>query len=167
MVCSVPSLLQAVTLSLLLVSQARANAAQYALDSSQSSVAFEVRSLGTAQRGTVAHATGTVSVDASRAIGSLDVRLDARSLDAKSAILRRLLRGENLLNVDEYPEIAYRAQRVALVNGELRTVTGDLTLRGVTRPVALTVTAGACSAEHETREPCHLTATATFRRSDF
>ena len=167
MVCSSASLLQAATLTLLLVSQARANAAQYALDSSQSSVAFEVRTLGTAQRGTVARATGTVSVDASRSIGSLDVRLDARTLDAKSAVVRRLLRGENLLNVDEFPEISYRAQRVQLVNGALRTVPGDLTLRGVTRSVPLTVTAGDCSSADAGREPCRLTAIATFLRSDF
>ena len=167
MVHSVGSLLWIAPLTLLLFPQARVNAAQYALDASRTSVQFEVRTLGTAQRGTVAHATGTVSVDEAAASGTLEVRLDARTLDAQSAGMRRLLRGENLLDVDRYPEIAYRARRVELVDGELRTVAGELTLRGVTRPVVLTVTAGDCASEADALAPCRLSATATFRRSDF
>jgi polyisoprenoid-binding protein YceI len=165
---SLCSLLCITILTLPFLPQARAHAAEYTLDPARTTVAFEVRSLGTLpQRGTFTRARGVVSVDEADASANVEVLLDARSLDAASSAVARFLRGKSLLDVERYPQIAYRAQRVFLVNGDLRTIAGDLTLRGVTRPVALTVVAGACAHREVSSEPCRLTAVATFRRSDF
>lgn len=153
--------------ALLSSAQARASAAQYMLDSSCTSVAFEVRTFGAARRGTVTGASGTIRLDEAAASGSLEVLFDARSLDAESVSLRRILRSASLLDVERYPEIAYRAQHIKLADGALHTVDGQLTLRGVTRPVVLTVTAARCPQLANAPASCRLTATATFRRSDF
>jgi len=47
------------------------------------------------------------------------------------------LRGADFLNVEKYPDIAFRSTEVRCVGGADLNVTGDLTLCGVTRPVVL------------------------------
>ena len=53
--------------------------------------------------------------------------------------MENFLRGRGLLNVEQYPEIAYKAERVVFAYGEPQRIEGELTLLGVTRSVPLTV----------------------------
>jgi polyisoprenoid-binding protein YceI len=66
--------------------------------------------------------------------------IDATSLDTNVPILNKMVKGNDALNVDTYPTIRFvstQFKRTGDAKGEL---TGDLTIRGTTRPVSLAVT---------------------------
>lgn len=132
-------------------------------------VAFEVRYLGFArERGEFNSATGTVALDARAGNGQVDIVIDARSLVAGNGAKERFLRGRGLLNVDRFPEILYRAERVIFAGEEPERIEGELTLLGVKRSVPLTVTRYDCGRESLSfRQRCTMYASATFSRSAF
>jgi polyisoprenoid-binding protein YceI len=144
---------------------AGARAAQYTLDPSRTLVTFEMRSLGTTQRGEFNRATGTVTLDSVGGRGEIDIVIDARSLKANTAATAKFVSGPSLLNTAEHPEIAYQAQHIVFAGGRPARIEGELTLLGVTRPVALYVSDYGCNGEIDQR--CTLVATAYVKRSAF
>ncbi len=153
----------------LLMACAHATALEYRIDPAQTVVTFEVHYLGVArERGTFNDASGTVALDAGAGSGSFDIVIDARSLRASNAAKERFLRGRGLLNVERFPEILYRAERVVFAAGEPERIEGELTLLGVKRLVPLTVTRYECARETlPSRQRCTMYAAATFSRSAF
>lgn len=70
----------------------------------------------------------------------VNVTIDTASVDSNHAERDKHLRSEDFLFVDEYPEATFRSTRVEVDDdGEEADVTGELTLRGVTREVTLDV----------------------------
>ena len=142
----------------------QAAAAEYTIDPAHTAVSFEVRNLGgiASQRGKFNGTTGSVALDAEDQSGRVDIVIDARSLEAGNGAIEQFMRGQNLLNVEEYPEITFKAARIEFQHGEPRRIEGELTLRGITRALALTVTDYGCK-----RSRCTMTAVANFKRSAF
>jgi polyisoprenoid-binding protein YceI len=70
---------------------------------------------------------------------SVEVTIDAASIDTAEARRDEHLRGADFLDVERYPEITFRSTSVKPGRRGRWHVTGDLTLRGVTRPVTLDV----------------------------
>jgi len=144
------------------------NAAEYAIDPDRTRVTFEMRTLGAVEHGIFNGAGGAVTLDADAGGGRLDIVIDARSVDAGSERMENFLRGAALLDVERYPEIVYRAQRLVFVGDRLARIEGELTLRGVTRAVSLAVTRYDCASQaFPAQQRCSMTATASFRRSAF
>lgn len=70
----------------------------------------------------------------------VEVVIDTASVDSNHGERDKHLRSEDFLYVDEYPEATFRSTRVEVNDdGDEAEVTGDLTLRGVTREVTLDV----------------------------
>jgi len=68
-----------------------------------------------------------------------DITIDAASINTRVAKRDEHLRSADFLDVTKYPAIIFRSKRVEMAgNGTLR-MTGDLTIRGVTKEVVLTV----------------------------
>jgi polyisoprenoid-binding protein YceI len=139
------------------------------MDPARTVVSFEVRNLGlSVQHGRLYGATGTVALDAEAGSGRIDIVVDARSIETGNEATEKFLRGQGLLDVEQYPEIAYKAERVVFANGEPERIEGELTLLGVTRSVPLTVAHYGCTrGTLPARERCTIDATASFRRSAF
>jgi polyisoprenoid-binding protein YceI len=142
---------------------------EFVIDSGHTFPTFEVRHLGIAtQRGRFNHASGTVLLDRDTGTGSVDVTIDARSIDTGNESLDNLLRGPSFFDTAKFPEIRYKSSQAALIEGQPSRVEGELTLLGLTRPVTLNVSGFQC-----TRKPflvtlrCGVDMNATFRRSDF
>ena len=93
----------------------QAGATEFTLDPSRTVVAFEMRSLGTLQRGEFRHTAGTVMLDSEEERGELDIVIDARSLQASNQATTKFVRGPSMLDTATHPEIAYRAQRIDAV----------------------------------------------------
>ncbi|MBK1631130.1 hypothetical protein CKO31_10320 [Thiohalocapsa halophila] len=70
---------------------------------------------------------------------SIQVDIDPASLDSNHAERDKHLRGEDFLDVDQYPEAGFASTAVTWHEDGTGTVTGDLTLRGITKPVTLEV----------------------------
>jgi polyisoprenoid-binding protein YceI len=151
-----------------LSAEASASLQEYTIDPAHTVVSFEVRKLGISrQSGEFSTVVGTVALDAEAGGGSMSIAVDTRSIHAGSETAEKFLRGPSVLNVEQYSEMAYRAERVVFVDGKPGRIDGALTLLGVTRPVSLTVVGYVCPGVAAREQRCTLDATAVFRRSDF
>lgn len=144
---------------------ASADAAEFTIDPTRTVVSFEMRGLGTTQRGEFNRAAGTVMLDSAEERGAIDIVIDARSLKASSEAAAKFVRGPSMLNTAVHPEIAYRARRIVFDEGRPMRIEGELTLLGVTRAVALEISSYDCQGEVDQR--CAIVATASVKRSAF
>ena len=112
------------------------------LDGPHSAAQFSVRHLGISTvRGTFTKVSGDVTyspADVSK--GSVNVTIDASSVDTRVEMRDNDLRSEHFLDVAKYPTITFKSKRVAIAGASKLTITGDLTIHGVTKEVTLDVT---------------------------
>jgi polyisoprenoid-binding protein YceI len=71
---------------------------------------------------------------------SVDVEIDAATLDTRVDQRDTHLRSQDFLHVEQHPAITFVSTRIERVGEDQLMVTGDLTVRGVTRPVVLDTT---------------------------
>jgi polyisoprenoid-binding protein YceI len=148
--------------------QSLAAPTEYVIDPARTTVSFAVKRLGFSRGGEFTSVAGTVMLDAAANSGSVDIAVDTRSVRTGSEPEENFLRGPNMLNVEHDTEIAYKAGHIEFVNGRPLRIDGELTLRGVTRPVSLTVVGYACPIDLVPgRRKCVIDATAVFKRSEF
>ena len=114
-------------------------AGHWAIDASHSSVEASVRHLGLSKvRGAFRSFTGGIDVAERPEDSSVQVSIDAGSVDTREAARDEHLRSPDFLDVAAHPTIDFRSTRVT-GKGSRWEVEGDLTLRGTTRPVTLDV----------------------------
>ncbi len=149
---------------------AAAQTETWQLDPPHSAAQFSVRHMGISTiRGTFKKVSGVVQYDPSDVSkSSLDVTIDAASLDTRVDMRDNDLRSEHFFDVQKYPTITFKSKRVEPAGaGKLR-VTGDLTIRGVTKPVTLDVD-GPSKPMKDPKGKLHMgaSATSTINRTDF
>lgn len=141
----------------------------WTLDQAHSSVGFAVRHLMiTTVRGRFAEVTGTVVTDAADPTNvAVDVTIQAASIDTREPQRDAHLRSADFFDVERFPTLTFKSRRVEDVRGDERTLIGDLTIRDVTREVALTVTAHGTARDPWGNERSGFEATTKISRSDF
>ncbi|MBS0316168.1 MAG: polyisoprenoid-binding protein [Proteobacteria bacterium] len=111
----------------------------------------------------------TVHLDTPDHIGSVQARIQVDSLSTGSAFFNKMLLGDAFFDAAKFPEIRYAS--TAFHFGRFDDVTrvdGNLTIKGITRPVTLTVTNYKCMLDPQLHRPiCGLNAMARIERSDF
>jgi len=111
----------------------------WTLDMSHSEIGFTVRHAGISKvRGRFTDASAEAHVGSSLASSSLHATVKTASFDSGDANRDAHVRGADFFDVEIYPEMTFRATSVE-GDGEDYTLTGDLTVRGITRPVELEV----------------------------
>jgi polyisoprenoid-binding protein YceI len=118
---------------------------RWQLDSAHTQVEFRAKHMMiTTVRGRFADTSGTIMVDEENPENSsVEVRIDARSIDTRVEDRDTHLRSEDFLNVEKYPEITFRSKRIEGAHaepGDEFLVVGDLTIRGETKEVELDAT---------------------------
>jgi polyisoprenoid-binding protein YceI len=83
-------------------------------------------------------ATGTIDPD-NPAASSVEVTIDVASLNTNNARRDADLRGSYFLELDKYPTITFRSTTIEPLGQDRYAMTGDLTIKGTTRPVTLRV----------------------------
>lgn len=112
----------------------------YDLDQAHTSVEFVARHLMiTKVRGRFARFSGTIEVAEAPEDSSVEVTIDAASVDTNQEQRDAHLRSGDFLDVERHPTLTFRSTGVAPEGGERWKVTGDLTILGVSRPVTLDV----------------------------
>ena len=114
----------------------------WSIDASHAEVGFAARHLMIATvRGRFAGVSGSVSFDESNSGQSkIDVTIDANSIDTRQEQRDAHLRSPDFLDVAQFPTIRFIGSKVeGDIMGEFK-LPGELTIRGVTRPVTLEVT---------------------------
>ena len=119
-------------------------------------------------RGKLNKNSGTITLDKAAGSGSVDIAIDLSSIDFGHDQLNRWARGADFFNVKKYPKATYKGSFDGAVNGVPTQVLGELTLHGISKPVALKINLLKCI-PHPLfkRELCGADATATFNRDEF
>ncbi len=140
------------------------------LDGSHSGAHFSVRHMMVSNvRGEFGKLAGKVAVDPRNPrLTTVEADVDASSIQTREPARDEHLRSADFFDVARYPSITFRSTAVEEVPGEGYRVTGDLTIRAVTRAVVLNVE----PLSPETKDPygnlrVGTSATARIRRSDF
>ncbi|HMK97034.1 MAG TPA: YceI family protein [Acidimicrobiales bacterium] len=109
----------------------------YALDLAHSRVGFSARhAMVTKVRGGFNDFEGSGYIDEQTPANSnFQLTIKAASIDTRNADRDNHLRTNDFLAFDQYPEITFRSTEVNPVSSTHFKVTGDLTIRGVTKPV--------------------------------
>ncbi|MBK8373377.1 YceI family protein [Sphingorhabdus sp.] len=154
---------------LLASSAMAANSYRYRIDSSASSVDAKVSFMGIgSQKAQFPAMTGNVSMAAgTNNAFNLDVRIDARQLKAGDSTTTKRLKGPDFFDVANHPTVRFRGTRIAMNGTSNGTVSGDLTARGVTRPVTLAVNFSNPPSQNGTKEAIRLTGTTVINRKEF
>ena len=84
--------------------------------------------------------TGTVVFDKAAKTGSVDVTIDTTSVDTGYATFNEHIQGEDFLDTAKFPTATFKSTKVVFDGDKPVTVEGNLTIKGVTKPVTLTVT---------------------------
>jgi len=111
----------------------------FTVDPSHSRAGFSVRHMGFSRvRGSFQQFEATVRM-APGDLSSLEAEatMEAVSIDTRDEKRDAHLRSEDFFQAETHPQVTFRTTGVRDVNGERFTLLGDLTMRGVTRPVAL------------------------------
>ncbi|WP_298198312.1 YceI family protein [Novosphingobium sp.] len=141
----------------------------YRLDETRSTVAARVAFFGLASK--TAHfprPTGRAELSPERpdAIG-LVVDIDARALTAPDPVTLARLRGPAFFDVERHPGVRFSGSRMVLTSPVTATIDGQLSARGVTRPVTLQVSFSQPPGKAGPQDPIRLSARATINRRDF
>ena len=156
-------------LALLSIFALPAMALEYAIDPAHTYASFEVDHLGfSTQRGQFRHSTGTLEFDREARSGSIDITIDASSLDTGLALRDDVLRGEHWFNVAAFPVIMFRSERLVFDQERLVAVDGRLIMLGEIRPIRLEITRFKCGLNLASRkQSCGADAQGVLLRSDF
>ena len=111
----------------------------YTIDPSHSRLGFVVRhAMVTKVRGAFADFTGTITVDgANPAASSVAITAQLASVDTKDEGRDGHLRSADFFDTDNHPEMTFTSTSIAPDGDDEFKVTGDLTIRGVTKPVTI------------------------------
>ncbi len=143
------------------------------LDPAHSNVEFAVRHLMISTvKGRFGQVSGTLTTDDTNddvlpSSFALDVSVDVASIDTRQEQRDAHLRSADFFDAEHFPKLTFKGRRIeGDPKGEFRLI-GELTIRGVTHPITLDVTA-----EGENRDPWGndrkgFSATGKIRRSDF
>lgn len=114
-------------------------AATWSIDTGHSAIHFAVRHMMfTKTRGRFTRWTGELRLDpADLTASSVEVTIDASSIDTGDAQRDAHLRSPDFLDVEKHPTIGFKSTKVEdFGEGKFR-ISGELTIRGVNRPVVL------------------------------
>jgi polyisoprenoid-binding protein YceI len=111
------------------------------IDETQTFIGFKIEAAGfPTTHGRFTHYTGRFFIDFEHpAKSSTTFTVDSASVDLGSAPFNDFVKSSALLNTDRFPTLSFTSTMVEKLDARTARVTGDLTMLGVTRPMALTV----------------------------
>lgn len=144
-------------------------AGNYQLDPAHTMVLFKVKHLGISTvTGQFKEFSGSFDLDPND-LGSLKVSADIKtaSIDTEQPDRDNHLRSPDFLDVEKYPEINFVSTKAERTGENKLKLHGDLTIRGVTKPVVLEGEYGGSVKDLRGNQRAAFTATTTINRKDF
>ena len=142
---------------------------QYEIDPAHTFPSFEADHMGiSVWRGKFNKNSGSVTLDRQAGTGEVDIAIDTASVDFGQDALNTWAAGPDLFDAATHGPARYRGRLTDFKKGIPTQVKGELTLRGVTRPLNLRLALFKCIAHplHK-RELCGADAYGSFRRDEF
>lgn len=141
----------------------------YAIDNSHTFPRFSYSHLGfSTQLSRFNKTTGKVMFDKAAKTGQVDITIDATSVDTGSSIFNEHIQAEDFLNTAKFPTATFKSTKVIFSGDKLSEIQGNLTLKGITKPVTLTVTSfQAIPHPMAKKDAIGANAFTTIKRTDF
>lgn len=138
------------------------------IDQTHSTVGFSIRHMVFSKvRGRFLTYTGAIQLDDDVARSSVEVTIDAASIDTGTEQRDNHLRSADFFDVEKFPQLTFRSTRVEDAGGGRLRVIGDLTLRDTTREVVLEAEPTGRGIDPWGNERVGYTAKTHFDRKDF
>jgi len=157
------------TLSTLLAAPAFATPETYSIDTTHTLPRFEYNHLGfSTQVHRFTKTSGTVVWDREAKTAAVDVTIDAKSVETGFALFNGHIQGPDYFDTAKYPTITFKSTAVKFDGDTPSAVDGDLTIKGVTRPVTLKITSFKTAPHPMLKKPAiGANATTQIKRSEF
>jgi polyisoprenoid-binding protein YceI len=141
----------------------------YVVDGSHTYPRFSYSHLGfSTQLSRFNTTTGKVVFDKAAKTGSVDIEIDAKSVDTGSTLFNQHIQGEDFLDTAKYPKAIFKSTNVVFEGDKPAKIEGNLTIKGVTKPVTLTVTSfQAMPHPMQKKDAIGANAYTTIKRSEF
>jgi polyisoprenoid-binding protein YceI len=158
-----------VGLAALLVVPSQAATSTWNIDPFHANAQFEVRHLGISNvQGEFTKISGTVTIDdADITKSTVDATIDATSVDTRVSRRDDDLKSDGFFNVAQFPTITFKSTKIEKAGEGKLKVTGDLTIRGVTKSVVLDVSGPSAPITAMGGQRRGMSATTTINRTDF
>ena len=141
----------------------------YVIDSSHSYPSFSYTHLGfSTQQSKFDKTTGKITLDRAAKTGALDVSIDVASVNTGFDVFNGHLKGDGYFDVEKFPTITFKSSNFKFDGDKIAAITGELTIKGISKPVTLAVTAFNCAPHPFTKkEMCGANANTRIKRSEF
>ena len=112
--------------------------------------------------------SGKIVLDRQAKTGSVEVTIDTTSVDTGYPLFNEHIQGEDFLHTAKYPKATFISNKLTFEGENLVAVDGTLTLKGISKPVTLTVTSFQCMPHPMLKkDACGANATTVVKRTDF
>ena len=141
----------------------------YVLDNTHSFSRFAYSHFGySTQESRFDSTNGKITLDRAAKTGSADITIDTKSVNTGSTLFNSHIQGEDFLDTAKFPTITYKSTKFNFSGDKLASVDGNMTIKGVTKPVQLKVTSFQCMPHPMAKkDACGANATATIKRTEF
>ena len=148
---------------------AQATPVTYVIDNSHTYPHFTYNHLGFSnQTHKFDKTSGKVVLDRAGKAGSAIVTIDATSVNTGHAVFNEHIQAADFFDTANHPTITFKSDKMAFRDDRPVSLVGDLTIKGVTKPVTLTITHFQCNIHPMLKvEACGANATTQIKRSEF
>lgn len=84
--------------------------------------------------------SGTVQLDKEAKTAAVDITVDMESIDTGFELFDEHIQGEDFLDTGKFPTATFKSTNVVFEGDKPVSIDGDLTIKGITKPVTLTIT---------------------------
>ena len=138
---SLKSLGATLALSAAAFGSALAAPVNYTVDSSHTFPRFSYSHMGySTQLSSFTNTSGTVVFDAVAKTGAVDIVIDMTTVNTGSADFNGHIQAEGFLETAKFPKATFKSTKVVFDGDKPASVEGQLTIKGVSKPVILTIT---------------------------
>jgi polyisoprenoid-binding protein YceI len=146
----------------------RASKETFILDKNHTQIGFKVRHFVSKVGGHFDRFEGSISLDRTKPEeSSVELKIDAASIDTGNPNREKHLNSADFFDTAKYPEITFKSTKIAAKGKDTYEVTGDLTIRGVTKPVTLTVVSNGFANDGRGGQKAGFDVTGKLNRKDF
>lgn len=138
---TISRLITTLALSAAVVAPAFAAPVSYGVEANHTFPRFSYTHLGfTTQQSRFDKTTGTVVYDKEGRTGSVDIKIETSSVSTGSTLFNQHIQAEDFLDTAKYPNVTFKSTKVNFDGDKPVSIEGDLTMKGITKRVTLTVT---------------------------
>lgn len=141
----------------------------YVIDGSHTLPRFAYSHFGfSTQQSRFDKTSGKIVLDRQAKTGTVEITIDTKSVSTGHALFNEHIQGEDFLHTAKYPTMTFSSNNLKFDGDNLVAVDGMLTLKGISKPVTLTVTSFQCMPHPMLKkDACGANASTVIKRSDF